>query len=43
MQLNDWQRAVARNCGDGDYVQFAVDGEISDVDLDSVATHRSFF
>jgi hypothetical protein len=34
MQLNDWQRAIARNYGDGDYVQFAIDGEISDVDLD---------
>ena len=34
MQLNEWQRAVDRNYGDGDYAQFAVGGAISDADLD---------
>lgn len=33
MQFNEWQRAVARNYGDGDYAQFAVGGAISDADL----------
>jgi hypothetical protein len=34
MQLNDWQKAVARTYGDGDYRHFEVDGKISDDDLE---------
>ncbi|MGH7000888.1 MAG: hypothetical protein ACREEA_05220 [Stellaceae bacterium] len=34
MQLNDWQKAVARIYGDGDFAHFEVDGKICDADLD---------
>lgn len=34
MVLNDWQRAVARTYGDGDYGYFEADGKISDDDLE---------
>ena len=34
MQLNDWQKAVARTYGDGDYGHFEVEGKISDDDLE---------
>jgi hypothetical protein len=34
MQLNDWQKAVTRTYGDGDYRHFEVTGKISDVDLE---------
>lgn len=34
MKLNDWQKAVARTYGDGDYGHFEIDGKISDDDLD---------
>ena len=34
MQLNDWQKAVARIYGDGDFAHFEIDGKICDADLD---------
>lgn len=34
MDLNDWQKAVARTYSDGDFAFFADKGEIQDEDLD---------
>jgi len=33
MQLNDWQKAVARTYGGGDFAHFAKAGELSDDEL----------
>jgi hypothetical protein len=33
MQLNDWQKAVARDCGGGDYARFAEHGAVTKDEL----------